>query len=64
MANKVKTFLNESKEEFARVSWPTTKQPINLTILVVVLGTALTVFFMGLDSVFGKFGTFVQGLIN
>lgn len=42
-------FLNEVKEELAKVSWPTKEQTIRYTILVVIVTVAVGLFLGGLD---------------
>jgi preprotein translocase subunit SecE len=51
--NKIVTFIQEAKEELLKVNWPTKKQTINYTLLVVAVSLAVAGFLGGLDSVFG-----------
>lgn len=47
-------YLKETKAELKHVSWPTRKQAINFTVMVVILSIA-TAFFLGLfDTIFSK----------
>lgn len=45
-------FLREAKVELARVNWPTRKQVIDFTILVVAISIAVAIFLGGLDFLF------------
>ena len=51
--NKIVTFFQEAKEELLKVNWPSKKQTINYTLLVVAVSLAVAGFLGGLDSVFG-----------
>ena len=44
--NKLIAFLMESKQEFNRINWPTSKETINLTLIVILLSVGLA-FFLG-----------------
>ncbi|HPN54427.1 MAG TPA: preprotein translocase subunit SecE [Candidatus Moranbacteria bacterium] len=50
--NKIITFLQEAKEELFKVNWPTKKQTIKYTGLVVAVSLAVAAFLGGLDFVF------------
>ncbi len=48
----IKEYLNETKTEIAHVSWPTRKQAIAYTVLVIVI-SFITAFYLGaIDYVF------------
>ncbi|HOW60811.1 MAG TPA: preprotein translocase subunit SecE [Candidatus Moranbacteria bacterium] len=51
--NKIVTFVQEAKDELMKVNWPSKKQTINYTLLVVAVSLAVAGFLGGLDSVFG-----------
>ncbi len=53
MFNKIKGFILEAKAEMLKVNWPTKKQTINYTGLVVAVSVVVAGFLGGLDSVFG-----------
>lgn len=57
--SKLSSFITESKEEFARVSWPSKKQAIISTILVIIVSIVFSFFFVGLDYIFAQLGTIV-----
>lgn len=45
-------FLREARVELSRVNWPTRKQVIDFTILVVAISIAVAIFLGGLDFLF------------
>lgn len=57
--NKVLTFIKESYVELRKVNWPSRKQTINYTIIVVVTSIVVAAFLGFLDGMFstiiGKF---------
>lgn len=46
------SYLQEVKSEISRVVWPTRKQVIEATVLVIVLSVIVGVYVGGLDFVF------------
>ncbi|NQV89860.1 preprotein translocase subunit SecE [Candidatus Uhrbacteria bacterium] len=42
-------YLNESREELRKVTWPTQKETTKYSLIVIVLCLALALFFGGLD---------------
>ncbi len=53
MFYKIIQFLKEAKSELLKVNWPTKKQAINYTMLVIGISIAVAIFLGGLDYVFG-----------
>lgn len=51
---KILTFLSEAKAELLRVNWPTQKQIIRYTLLVIAISIAMAVFLGGLDLLFSS----------
>lgn len=52
MTNPIKpvaTYLRESKEELEKVSWPSRKDTVRYSALVIVAALAMGTFFAGLD---------------
>lgn len=49
---KVFTFLSEAKVELSRVNWPTQKQIIRYTLLVIAVSLLMALFLGGLDYFF------------
>lgn len=52
MVQKLKKFFGEAAQEFRHVNWPTRKEAIRLTTVVVVLALGLAVFLGLFDFVF------------
>ena len=52
MIKKNVQFFHEAKAELMKVNWPTKKQTINYTILVVAVSLAVALFLGGLDWIF------------
>ncbi len=50
---KIITFLREARRELGKVVWPTRKQVIQHTVVVIVISLALAGIFGVLDTVFG-----------
>lgn len=51
--NKAIQFFQEAKEELLKVNWPSKKQTLNYTLLVVAVSLVVAGFLGGLDSTFG-----------
>lgn len=49
MANKLQSFLLESRREFQRVNWPTREEATRMVILVIVISLTVSVFLGALD---------------
>jgi preprotein translocase subunit SecE len=47
--NKLLAFLMETKQEFNRINWPTFKETVNLTLIVIFLSIGLAVFLGAVD---------------
>jgi preprotein translocase subunit SecE len=45
-------FIREVRAETARVVWPTSRETVMTTIMVMLMASILGVFFFGLDSFF------------
>jgi len=50
--NKIKNFLKETKVELKKVNWPTRKETIKYTLIVVGVSFAVAIFLGGLDLLF------------
>ncbi|MDD5396805.1 MAG: preprotein translocase subunit SecE [Candidatus Moranbacteria bacterium] len=53
MFQKAIQFFIEAKAEMLKVNWPSKKQTINYTALVIAVSLVVAGFLGGLDSVFG-----------
>lgn len=47
-------YLRDTRSELKHVSWPTRKQALTYTVLVIVISTAVAVFTGALDFLFGE----------
>ncbi|MBI4991601.1 MAG: preprotein translocase subunit SecE [Candidatus Harrisonbacteria bacterium] len=52
MFSKLSSFLQESRQELARVNWPSRQDTIRLTGVVILLSLLVAVFLGGLDFLF------------
>ncbi|NJC33403.1 preprotein translocase subunit SecE [Sphingomonas jejuensis] len=46
-------FVNQVRAETAKVAWPTGQETVRTAILVVIMTAILSVFFFGVDRIFG-----------
>ncbi len=53
--SRVSKFVDDVKSEFGKIVWPTKKQTIGSTIVVVVLVTLISVYLGAVDLFLGKF---------
>jgi preprotein translocase subunit SecE len=54
MFNKIITFIKEAKVELTKVNWPTKKQTVNYTLIVIGVSLAVAGFLGALDYGFGQ----------
>lgn len=52
MISRIKSFLQESKQEFKRINWPSVGETRRLTLIVIGISLSLAVFLGVLDFVF------------
>ena len=52
LLRKIGTFLKETKVEMKKVNWPTRKQAIKYTLIVIGVSLAVAIFLGGLDFLF------------
>jgi preprotein translocase subunit SecE len=56
---KILSFLKESKAELKRVKWPTLKETLQYTLVVIIISLVIAIYLGGLDYIFsfilGKF---------
>jgi preprotein translocase subunit SecE len=57
-------FARETRQEVAKVTWPTRKETLVTTAMIVVLALAAGVFFLGVDSVLGFVISRILGMNN
>jgi preprotein translocase subunit SecE len=46
-------FIRETRQEIAKVTWPTRKETLVMTSMIVVMALITGVFFLGIDSALG-----------
>jgi len=52
MFAKFKSYLQESRQEFRRVNWPTREETIRLTLIVIGISLAVSFYLGALDFIF------------
>ena len=45
-------FINQVKAETKKIVWPTGRETMQTTIMVLIMTTLLALFFLGIDTVF------------
>ena len=57
-------FVNQVKlEAIQRVHWPTRRETVATAIMVIIMTSALALFFFGVDAVFSSLVKFLLGLL-
>ena len=54
-------FLRQVRAETGKVVWPTRKETVTTTIMVLIMTTLLGIFFFGVDQ---AFSAIVKGLLS
>lgn len=52
MVKKIVIFLKEVKMEMKKVNWPTKKETIRYTLIVIAISIAVAIYLGGLDFIF------------
>ena len=55
-------FVSQVRAEMAKVTWPTRRETLITTVMVLIMTTLLAVFFLGIDQVLGRFVKFLLSL--
>ena len=55
-------FFNQVKAEARKIAWPTTRETMITTMMVMAMAALLGVFFFSIDSLFGWTVKFLLGL--
>lgn len=55
-------FIRQVRAEAAKVVWPTRQETITTAIFVGIMMVILAVFFLGIDTLFGKIVQFLLSL--
>jgi preprotein translocase subunit SecE len=45
-------FINQVRAEARKIVWPTSRETVQTTIMVIIMTTILSLFFFGVDTVF------------
>ena len=56
-------FIRQVRAETAKVHWPTRKETVATAIMVIIMTSALALFFFGVDAVFSSLVKFLLGLL-
>jgi preprotein translocase subunit SecE len=52
-------FVRQVRQETGKVTWPTRRETIVTTIMVLIMTTILSLFFLGVDQVLGRIVQFL-----
>jgi preprotein translocase subunit SecE len=52
MAERIKLFFLESRQELRRVNWPTREETIRLTVIVIIISLFIAFFLGAFDFLF------------
>lgn len=55
-------FIREVRQEIGKVTWPTRKETMVSTTMVLVLALIAAIFFLAVDAFFGNVITWILGL--
>ena len=55
-------FLQQVRTEVSKVTWPTRRETIITTVMVVIMSILAALFFLGVDWVLGHLVQFVLGI--
>ncbi len=64
MANKITNFLQQTKAELKKVTWPTKDQTVKLTIVVILISLVVSLYLGSLDYIFNKLLKYVVEIIG
>jgi len=55
-------FIQQVRQEISKVTWPTRKETVITTIMVIILSIAAALFFLGVDWVLRTLVQFILGM--
>lgn len=55
-------FVRQVQTEGRKIAWPTVPDTVRMTVMVLVMTTLLSVFFLGIDQILGRTVKFLLGL--
>ena len=57
-------FVRQVRVEAAKISWPTLRETGAMTIMVLIMTSVLSLFFLGVDQVLGRLVKLLLSLAN
>ena len=57
-------FIRQVRSEASKVVWPTSKETVTTSVMVVIMTGMLAIFFFGVDSVFSTIVHALLGLLG
>ena len=57
-------FVRQVRVETAKIAWPSRRETITTTIMVLIMTTVLSLFFLGVDQVLGRLVKTLLSLAN
>ena len=55
-------FINQVRAEARKIVWPTGRETVQTTIMVIIMMTILSLFFFGVDTVFNAIVSWLTAL--
>ena len=55
-------FINQVRAEARKIVWPTSRETVQTTIMVLIMTTILALFFFGVDTVFNAIVSWLTSL--
>jgi preprotein translocase subunit SecE len=55
-------FINQVRAEAKKIVWPTSRETVQTTIMVLIMTTILALFFVGVDTVFNAIVSWLTSL--
>ena len=55
-------FVRQVRAETVKVSWPTRRETLLTTVMVMIMTTLLAIFFLGVDQILGRVVKFLLSL--
>ena len=55
-------FINQVRAEARKIVWPTGRETVQTTIMVLIMTTLLALFFLGVDTVFNAIVSWLTSL--
>ncbi len=60
--DSIGSFIIETRREIAKVTWPTRKEIMTTTVMIVVFALIAGVFFLAVDSILGRVVSYILGM--